>query len=114
LRWLAQIVCQIMKAVRWENEFKCEGITSLAEFSALINELEALDPVAVAVRPANRRPDGSVPYQLQPPNIVQFARKLDGLLDLLDATADALAARGEEESGGEQFHAGDDFKPTIQ
>ena len=25
LRWLAQIVCQIIKAVRWENEFKCDG-----------------------------------------------------------------------------------------
>jgi hypothetical protein len=39
LRWLAQIVCQIVKTVRWENEFKCEGVASLADFSALINEL---------------------------------------------------------------------------
>ena len=49
LRWLAQIVCQIIKAVRWENEFKCEGVASLADFSALVDELEALDPVSVAV-----------------------------------------------------------------
>jgi hypothetical protein len=38
LRWLAQIVCQIIKAVKWESEFKCEGVASLADFSALIND----------------------------------------------------------------------------
>jgi hypothetical protein len=54
LRWLAQIVCQIIRAVKWENEFKCEGVASLADFSALIAELEALDPVAVAVRSKHR------------------------------------------------------------
>jgi hypothetical protein len=25
LRWLAQIVCQIIKGVRWESEFRCEA-----------------------------------------------------------------------------------------
>ena len=34
----------------------------------MVNELEELDPVAVAVRPGSRRPDGWVPQQLQPPN----------------------------------------------
>ena len=92
LRWLAQIVGQIIKAVKWENEFKCEGVSNLADFSALVSELEALDPVELAVLLGSRRPDGWVPKQLQPPNVVQFAKKLDGLLDLLDTTADALAA----------------------
>src|SRR5579872_5189929 len=36
LRWLAQIVCQIVKAVRWEDEFKCEGVATLADFSAVV------------------------------------------------------------------------------
>src|SRR5664279_2825972 len=54
LRWLAQIVCQIIKAVRWENEFKCEGIATLADFSAVVNELEALDPVSIAVQSVGR------------------------------------------------------------
>jgi hypothetical protein len=67
LRWLAQIVRQIIRAVNWESEFKCEGVASLADFSALMSELEALDPVTVAVRPGNRHPDGWVPQQLQPP-----------------------------------------------
>ena len=92
LRWLAQIVGQIIKAVKWENQFKCEGVSNLAEFSALVNELEELNPVSVAVRPGSRRHDGSVPNQLEPPNVVRFAKKLDGLIALLDATADVLAA----------------------
>jgi hypothetical protein len=114
LRWLAQIVCQIIKAVGWEKEFKCEGVASLADFSAVVNELEALDPVAVAVHPGNRRSDGWVPNQLLPPNVVRFAKKLDTVLDLLDATADALAAKSDQVSGEDEFRAGDDFKPTIQ
>jgi hypothetical protein len=114
LRWLAQIVGQIIKAVKWENEFKCEGISSLAEFSALINELEELDPVAVAMRPANRRPDGWVPNQLLPPNVVRCAKRLDALIDLLEATTDALAATWEKASEERYFCAEDDFGPTIQ
>ena len=76
LRWLAQIVCQIVKTVQWENEFKCEGIASLADFSALVNELEALDPVSCAVHSGSRGRDGSVPHQLQPPNVVRLAKKI--------------------------------------
>lgn len=91
LRWLAQIVCQIIKAVRWESEFKCEGVESLADFSALVRELEELDPVAVAVRPGKRRADGWVPPQLESVSVVPFAKRLDALLDLLAATADGLA-----------------------
>lgn len=89
LRFLAQIVCQIIKAVKWEAEFKSEGISSLADFSALVDELGSLDPVAVAKRPGERRAVGSVPDKLLPPNVVRFAKRLDGLLDLLAATAGA-------------------------
>jgi hypothetical protein len=117
LRWLAQIVCQIIKAVKWENEFRCEGVASIADFSALVDELESLDPVAIAERPASRRPDGWVPDQLLPPNVVQFAKKLDALLDLLAATADGLAAwdlRKDGVSSVSDLDPGDDFGPTIQ
>jgi hypothetical protein len=118
LRWLAQIVCQIIRAVKWEAEFKRESISSLADFSALVNELEELDPVAVAMRPGNRRPDFSVPQQLLPSNVVRFAKKLDALLDLLAATADGLAAEWDLQRDGisseADLDAGDDFKPTIQ
>src|SRR5258708_30987104 len=57
LRWLAQIVCQIIRAVKWESDFKCEGVSSLAEFSAVINELEALDPVSCAAHSGSRGRD---------------------------------------------------------
>jgi hypothetical protein len=115
LRWLAQIVCQIVKTVRWESEFKCEGVASLANFSALINELEKLDPVSCAVHPASGGRDGSVPHQLRPPNVVRFAKKLDALFDLLNATTDGLAATWDlqQEGSGEEIFDGDDFKPTI-
>jgi len=114
LRWLAQIVCQIIKAVRWENEFRCEGVASLADFSALVSELEAMDPVSYAVHSRSRGRAGSVPHQLRPPNVMRLAKKLDGLLDLLNATADALAAMWDLQAEGSGFDAGDDFEPTIQ
>jgi hypothetical protein len=115
LRWLAQIVCQIIKAVRWENEFKCEGIATLADFTAVVNELEALDPVSIAVQSGSRARDGSVPHQLQPPKVVQFAKNLDCLLDLLDSTADALAAEWDMCSEGPTEGNGDGggFEPVI-
>lgn len=68
--------------------------------------------MAVAVHSAGR--DGSVPPQLQPTNVVQFARKVEALLDLLDATADAFAATWDQQVTGEDdFPAVDDFKATI-
>ena len=111
LRWLAQIVCQIIKAVRWESEFKCEGVSSLADFSALMSELEELDPVWVLVRPGNRRSDGSVPPQLLPPNLGRLAKKLDALIDLLDAIADGLAAKSDQHA---DLLAPGNPPPTIQ
>jgi len=62
----------------------------------------------------------SVVFQPFRRNVVQFAKKLDDLLDLLDVTADALAATWDqradqhaEVSGEEKFHAGGNIKPTI-
>jgi hypothetical protein len=98
LRWLAQIVCQIIRAVKWERDFQCEGVASLADFSALVNELEELDPVSGATKAGSSGRDGSAPHQLQPPKVVRFAGKLDALLALLDVTADALAARAVAEA----------------
>jgi hypothetical protein len=68
------------------------SIATLADFSPVVNELEALDPVSIAVQSGSPARDGSVSYQLQPPNVVRFAKQLDFLLNLLDSTTDALAA----------------------
>ena len=113
LRWLAQIVCQIIKAVGWKTEFTCEGVSSLADFSALVNELETKDPVSLAVHSGSDR--GSVARQFEPAKIVPFAKKLDGLLDLLDVTADALAATWDQRTDDAvgTIGLGVNFKPTI-
>jgi hypothetical protein len=114
VRWLAQITAQIVRKVGWENTFTCEGVASLADFRALVNEVESLEPVSQAIR-SSKGPN-SVSDSFLSFDVVQFARRLDTLLDLLDATADTLAAEWDQRgavSGKEKFHAGDDFKPTI-
>jgi hypothetical protein len=42
--WLAQFVCQIVTALKWENEFKCEGMDTLADFKATIEDINSVDP----------------------------------------------------------------------
>jgi hypothetical protein len=39
---------------------------------------------------------------------------VDGLLDLLDATTDAMTATWNQLPGEEPFHAKGDFKPKMQ
>jgi hypothetical protein len=116
LRWLAQIVCQVIKTVGWESDFACEGVSNLNEFSSLVNEVESLEPVSCAVHFANARDHSSVTQTFQKINAVEFARKLDALLELLEGTADALAAtwdqRAEEAVDGDRG-GGNDFGPTI-
>jgi hypothetical protein len=114
LRWLAQIVCQIIKAVEWESDFTCDGVTSIADFSAVLNEIESLDPVARAIRSSRTEGPSSVSQYYRTFNVGQFVKKLDALLDLLDVTADALAATWDQVSGEQTLHAGDDCEPTIQ
>ena len=116
LRWLAQIVCQIIRAVAWESDFTCEGVSSLADLSALVNEVESFDPVTRAIRSAGAKDPKSVSQYYRTFNVVRFAKKLDSLLDLLDVTADALAATWDqhaEVSGEEKFQARGNIKPTI-
>ncbi|MGD1070312.1 MAG: hypothetical protein ABSB15_09235 [Bryobacteraceae bacterium] len=114
LRWLAQIVCQIVRKVGWESEFRCDGVSSPAEFSTLVNEVETFDPVARAIR-SSRSPNLVSEYYRNF-DIFKFATKLDSLLDLLDSTADALAAtwdRCADATVGEGIGGGG-FGPTIQ
>jgi len=110
VRWLAQIACQIIKTIRWEREFKCEGVANLDDFSALVAEIDALNPVAIAAHASSRSPEGSVPHQLQPPNVVLLAKKLDALVDLLASTADGLAAEWDRRAEAKDQIK---FKPTI-
>jgi hypothetical protein len=82
--WLAQFVCQIVTAVGWEKEFRSEGVQSFADFKALVGKVNTVDPGMYVFRsPVDPRSQVAVQ---------NFTRKLDLLLELLERTADALAA----------------------
>jgi hypothetical protein len=102
--WLAQFVAQIVTALSWENQFKCEGIEGLAAFKRRVEEINAVDPGFYTFRwPVD-------PQNL--PAIREFGRKMDSLLALLDSTSDALAAEWDMRS--EADLEGGWPKPTIQ
>lgn len=116
LSWLAQFVCQIVTAVKWEAEFKCEGVETLTDFKAVIEKLNAVDPAAYAFRrPVHTEEPGSVRSDIAF-NIPEFARRVDALLGLLDATADALAAEWDlrSDAATEANWKGGFFEPPIQ
>jgi hypothetical protein len=48
-RLIATLDLETNPKTAWENEFKCDGVSTLADFSTLVSELEALDPVSCAV-----------------------------------------------------------------
>ena len=107
LSWLAQFVSQIVTALHWERDFQCEGVESLADFSAVIEDLNSVDPGPYSFR-----------YPEAEFNIREFAGKMDALLGLLDSTADALAATWEMQVDGSAVqddpHGDSGFGPTIQ
>ncbi len=93
LRWLTQITCQIVKVAQWEAEFKCEGVCNLAEFSALVAEIEAMEPVSAAIyAERTKKKLGETPVQLGKKKVLEIVLKIDALIDLLATTADDLAA----------------------
>jgi hypothetical protein len=113
LSWLAQFVCQIVTALHWEGKFKCEGIENLADFSAIIADVNSVDPGPNSFRyPVDtEEPDAAtdpVPF-----SVPEFARRMDSLLGLLDTTADALAATWDLHTQT-AFLSGNEFNPTIQ
>lgn len=114
--WLAQFVCQSVTALKWEMEFRCEGVENLADFKAIIEEINSLDPGYAFRCPGKTEGPGSVPGQLAF-SVREFARRMDAILGLLDSTADALAATWDMQNGTAvpeaDLHAGNDFEPTI-
>ncbi|HWE51720.1 MAG TPA: hypothetical protein VG273_18140 [Bryobacteraceae bacterium] len=116
LRWLAQIVCQIVRRIGWEKDFKCDSMASLADFTALVNEVESFDPVSRAILHSRAKGPNSLSEYYRTFDVVEFAKKLDALLVLVDATADAIAATWDQQAdsaAGGQFRA-ENFNPTIQ
>lgn len=110
LSWLAQFVVQIVTRLKWEEEFKIEGIESLADFKAVIEEANAIDPAFDAFRcPAD--PGG--PEMLKS-TVLEFVRRLGTLVELLERTADGLAAEWDLRSEAIPDSDWPGGKPTIQ
>lgn len=107
--WLAQIACRIVTALKWEPEFRCEGIEDLADFKAAVEKVNSVDPGSYTFRwPIDPQSEASVR---------QFAKRMDALIELLASTADAIAAEWDLRSGEERINAGSNvggFGPTIQ
>ena len=106
--WLAQFVVQIVTALKWEKGLKSDGVENVADFKAVIEELNAVDPGSYAFRhPIGQRYSG----------VQEFAGKMDALVELLDSIADALAAEWDMRSGGAAIDDdwnGSGSEPTIQ
>jgi hypothetical protein len=109
--WLAQFVAQIVTALKWEPEFRCVGIDSLEDFKALVESVNLVDPGSFVFRilGENQATGGF--------DVRGFAMKMDAVIGLLDATADALAAQWDLRSGTVALEAdgqGGGFEPPIQ
>jgi hypothetical protein len=106
--WLAQFVAHIITILKWEEQFRCVGVEDLSGLKAVIEEVNGID----VGHPMFRLPGDT---GTTPANLI---RRLDALLDLLDSTADALAAewdlRNDAMDVENQWPNGDDFKTKIQ
>ena len=103
--WLAQFVCQIIAAVKWEQEFKSDGVETLADFKVVIEELSAVDPGWYVFRLPVRAEGQDSVVGGGNLTIREFARRMDSLLELLDSTADALAATWDTREEAERIEA---------
>ncbi len=84
----------------------------------MILELDALDPGSHGFRyPVNTGGEGSVQSHLTF-SVVEFSRKMNAILDLLDATTDALAATWDMHTEAmvaeTDVYPGSDFEPPVQ
>jgi hypothetical protein len=93
-------------------------VPSLADFKVLVDEVESFDPVTRAFRVAGTDGPHSILHYYRAFDIAGFARRLDGILDLLNVTTDALAATWDKHLATQAARAAfsrlDDFEPTIQ
>ena len=112
--WLAQFVCHIITTLKGEEEFRCEGVGSLADFRSVIEDVNAIDPGFHAFRCPVAGGETDAPAGELTTTVRDFVRRLDAVLDLLDGTADALAAEWDLRSGKNEMHGGTEFKTTMQ
>lgn len=103
------VVSQVITVVKWENEFRCEGIETLADFKGFIEKINSVDPGSYSFR-CPFDPKDQFGFR-------EFARRMDAVIGLLESTGDALAAEWDLRSAGAGIDAdwtGGGFGPTIQ
>jgi hypothetical protein len=109
----AQFAVQIVTALRWEEMSKCKGVENFAEFKKVIEEVNGID----IDNPMFRLRIDAQPQSAVADELGDFICRQDALLELLDRTADSLAAECDlrnEPVGEEEWPDGEDRKPTIQ
>jgi hypothetical protein len=116
--WLVQFVCQIVTTLKWEKEFRCEGIETLADFKTFVEDINSVDPAPYSFRyPASTDAQDFIENN-STFSVREFARRMDALLELLDSTADAVAATWDTQSEAvaldAALYAGKDIEPKIQ
>jgi hypothetical protein len=116
--WLSQFVCQIVTTLNWQKEFTCVGIETLADFKTFVEDVNSVDPGPYLFRyPASTEALDSV-ENTSTFSVREFGRRMDALLELLDSTANALAAtwdtHAEAAALDAALYAGKDIEPTIQ
>lgn len=94
--WLGQFVVQIVTGLRWEEQFRCEGIEDIVAFREIIEEVNRID----VGHPMFRVPGDA---HAVADEFRELTRRLDALLELLDRTADSLAAEWDLQTAGEDM-----------
>jgi hypothetical protein len=96
--WLAQFISQIITRLKWEKDFRCDGIASLADFKAFMEKVNEVDPSSMFFR---------IPIGTEGQNsaagggrltIGEFTRRMEALLVLLDSIAGSLTAERDKRS----------------
>jgi hypothetical protein len=80
----------IFEGVGWKWDFEISGLKSFEEFAALVQEIEKIDPHSYCFRyPVDRSGDASLPKHFVV-YVVNFGRKIDPILELLDGAVMGL------------------------
>ena len=105
---MTPVPSQSSARVQWQGEFKAAGIEDLTTFKSLIEAVNSIDPAFYSFRyPAD--PEGPRC------EVLDFIVRLENLVELLEHTADSLAAEWDLRSDRISLESGwTGEKPIIQ
>jgi hypothetical protein len=92
LRLLLLKAWRVVRAAGLDQDFKYEGVSDLAEMRSILDDLDSLDARSFAFRYPVASTERQAFYGPLTFNVLDFAKQMDAVLDLLSATDDALAA----------------------